>query len=65
MKYLSTLNHTILSEAQTAEELVPQIQVWKKQEIKSIEDFIITTLCNHNIYILPYGWVLNIDISAS
>ena len=62
---ISTLNHTILSGAQTAEELVPQIQVWKKREIKSIEDFIITTLCNRNIYILPYGWVLNIEISAS
>ena len=27
---ISALNHTILSGAQTAEELVPQIQVWKK-----------------------------------
>ena len=68
MKYLP-----ILSGAQMAEELVPQIQVWKKREIKSTEDFIITTLCNRNIYmyvciyiyILPYGWVLNIGILAS
>ena len=35
-----------------AEELVSQIQVWKKREIKSIEDFIITTLCNRNIYMV-------------
>ena len=31
------MNHTILSGAQTAEELVPEIQVWKKRGIKSIE----------------------------